>query len=95
MKPTACQSTPTAAGEAARHRHRVTADRLGPDAAERTESSILRRNLRLLLNHVGADLADQCVLVTGAATAADCTDQLAAFDQGEAARRGDQRGVER
>ena len=39
----------------------------------------------MLLNHVGADLADQRVLVAGAATAADCADQLAALDEGKAA----------
>jgi len=38
----------------------------------------------MLLNYVGAYLADQRILITGAATAPDCAYQLAALDQREA-----------
>src|SRR5579872_505644 len=47
-----------------------------------------------LLHEVGPDLADQRILVAGAAGAADPADQLTAFDEREAAGARRQRGIE-
>ena len=48
-----------------------------------------------LIHNIGAHLAHHRVLVAGAAAAADGADQLAAFDQRESARIGDQRRIAR
>src|SRR6185295_6419255 len=49
----------------------------------------------ILLHQIGAHLADQGVLIAGAAAAADGADQLAGVEQREAAGAGDQRRIER
>jgi hypothetical protein len=46
-----------------------------------------------LLDHIRANLADQRILITGTSAAPDCADELAAFDQWEAARRGNEGAV--
>src|SRR5438270_12901433 len=55
----------------------------------------LDMNCAKLLDRIGAELADRGTLIAGAAAAPDRADQLAAFDQGKAARRRDEGRIER